>query len=298
MKNILIGCITVFMIVSCSSESEKDSQLESENKVLTYKNIVILSDMSSRLDNRPQKDIPEISKIVQFFKNECVKPGEKIGDRSSLSFSAITQKTAYKIDISNIVNIGKKQRFINSTGEYRNSGLNQQIGDLNNVVNEVYKTTRNQGLDLISLLIEKISNEPIIKIDSYLTDGTDTTYLKYDNHIYIFTDGYLEYIGKDMNSQFYFGVTEIEKIRKYCVNNNLAVSKVLQIDKSMGMPSSKSELNKSISLHIYETQERDKNVNTQTYKHPIGLRDNEILEAVWRKWATESGFKSFEWKKY
>jgi hypothetical protein len=35
-----------------------------------------------------------------------------------------------------------------------------------------------------------------------------------------------------------------------------------------------------------------------TYKFPKGLRDNEILEGVWQKWAKESGFKTFEWKKY
>jgi hypothetical protein len=53
-----------------------------------------------------------------------------------------------------------------------------------------------------------------------------------------------------------------------------------------------------IYLHVWETHERDKNIVSQTYKYPIGLRDNEILQAVWKKWAQESGFKGFEWKKY
>jgi hypothetical protein len=51
-------------------------------------------------------------------------------------------------------------------------------------------------------------------------------------------------------------------------------------------------------LHIYETHERDKDDKMLNYKNEQGLRDNEILEAVWRKWALESGFKSLEWKKY
>jgi hypothetical protein len=47
-----------------------------------------------------------------------------------------------------------------------------------------------------------------------------------------------------------------------------------------------------------ETHERDKDDIEQRYKNPIGMRDNEILEAVWRKWAKESGFKNIKWKKY
>ena len=72
----------------------------------------------------------------------------------------------------------------------------------------------------------------------------------------------------------------------------------LEKDKSLGLPNSESKKNQYINLHILETQERDKDIKFQTYKHPKGLRDNEILEVVWSKWAKGSGFKSIEWKKY
>ena len=183
MKNIIASFLVLPLFASCDGGG---CGSESQNKYLTYQNIVILSDMSSRLDNRPQKDINEIVKIVQFFKTECVKPGEKIGDKSCISFSAFSEKTASTIDISKIKNLGEKQRFINSTAEYQKCGLNQQITNFNSIVKSVYATTRNPGLDLISLLIEKISNEPIVKEDTYLTDGIDTTYLRYENHVYIF----------------------------------------------------------------------------------------------------------------
>jgi hypothetical protein len=290
MKKIIIACLILFILFSCGSESQ--------NKNLKYQNIVILSDMSSRLDNRQQKDINEIHKIVQFFKNECVKPGEKIGDKSSISFAAFSENIAASIDIDNIKNLGKKQRFINSTGDYKNKGLNQQIENFENTVEEKYGKTRNNGLDLISLLIEKIANEPIVKEDKFLTNGIDSTFIKYDNHIYIFTDGYLEYLNKNANNQFYFGNSEIEKIRNYCKTKNVDVKKALEENKVLGLHPYLNEKNKYINLHILETHERDKNLKTQTYKNPIGLRDNEILEAVWRKWSNDSGFKDLEWKKY
>lgn len=272
--------------------------IEPQNKYLTYKNIVILSDMSSRMDNKPPKDLNEINKLIQFFKNECVKPGKKIGDKSSIYFSSFSDKIISSIDIDSIKNLGEKQRFINSTGEYQNNGLVQKIDDFEQKIKNTYADTRNNGLDLISILIEKIENEPIVKKNTYLTDGVDTTYLKYDNHIYIFTDGYLEYKNKNINNQFYFGISEIDKIRQFCKAKNVDITKALEINSSLCLPISKSKNSQYIHLHLLETHERDKNDRLQTYKYPIGQRDNEILEAVWRKWATESGFKSFEWKKY
>ena len=290
MKNTITICFLILFLGSCGSEPQ--------NKYLTYQNIVILSDMSSRLDNKEQKDIVEIIKIVQFFKNECVKPGEKIGDKSCISFSAFSEKTAATIDLDKIKNLGKKQRFINSTGEYQNCGLKQKITFFNRTVKKVYATTRNEGLDLISLLIDKILNEPIIKKDTYLTDGVDTTYLKYENHIYIFTDGYLEYRDKNENSQFYFGKSEIQKVRQFCNDNKVDIKTALESNETLCLPACKNNLNKYIKLHILETHERDKNITLQTYKHPIGERDNEILEAVWFKWAKDSGFKDLTWDKY
>ena len=178
MKNIIItSCLGLLLFASCSSEPQ--------NKYLTYQNIVILSDMSSRLDNRPQKDIDEIVKIVQFFKTECVKPGEKIGDKSCISFSTFSDKEVTSIDIEKIKKLDEKQGFINSTGKYKNSGLVQKISGFEQKVNSAYANKRNQGLDLISILIEKIENEPIIKKDTLLTYNIDTTFVKYDNHIYI-----------------------------------------------------------------------------------------------------------------
>ena len=290
-NKILTVSSAIILLASCHVS-------EPENKYLTYQNIIILSDMSSRMENKPPKDIDEIHKIVQFFKNECVKPGEKIGDKSCISFSAFSEKTIACIDIDKIKNLGEKQQFINSTGKYQTNGLVYQIGKFEQEVKIAYSNTRNKGLDLISILIEKIENEPIIKKDMYLTDGIDTTFVNYDNHMYVFTDGYLEYLNKDQNKEFYFGNQEIEKVRQFCKVNSVDIATALENNNSLCLPPGKSNKNRYINLHVLETHERDKDDKLQTYKHPTGQRDNEILEEVWRKWAKDSGFKSFEWKKY
>ena len=290
MKNILIVGSVIILLSRCGPEPQ--------NNNLTYQNIEILADLSSRIDNKPQKDTEEIHKIVEYFKDSCVQPGKKIGDKSSIYFSSFSNKVITSIDIAEIKNLGDKQQFVNSTGKFQHNGLNYKIDEFEKKVKSAYSNVRNNGLDLISILNEKIQNEPIVKKDSYLIDGIDTTYVNYDNHIYIFTDGYLEYLNKNTNNQFYFGSSEIDKIRQYCKENNVDIKTALNKNKSLCLPQTKNNKNQFVNLHVLETHERDKNDKLQTYKYPTGQRDNEILEAVWRKWASESGFKSFDWKKY
>jgi len=290
MKNFFAFFLVLLLNISCGPEPQQ--------KYLKYQNIIILSDMSTRLDNRQQKDIPEIEKLVDYFRSECVKPGEKIGDRSCILFSTFSDRVAAAIDISQIQSLGDKQSFINNTGKYKNSGLDKQLKDFKNTLKDVYKSKRDNGLDLISVLVEKIQNQSLIKKDTLFSSGIDSTHISFENHIYIFTDGYLEYRNKDQNSQFYYGSLEVDKVRQYCINNSINIAAALEKNKLLCLPVCRNSKNSLINLHIYETHERDKNVELQTYRHPIGQRDNEILEAVWRKWAIESGFASFEWKKY
>ncbi|SFD62254.1 hypothetical protein [Flavobacterium phragmitis] len=290
MKFILIFCCISSLLIGCAPEPQ--------NRSLTYQNIVIISDMSSRIDNKKLKDLDKIHELVNFFKIDCVKPGEKIGDKSSISFSPFSEKTIASIDLEKYKSLEEKQSFINSTGKFKNNGLKEQLDIFENKIKNKYQNTRNNGLDLISLLIEKIENESIIKKDTMLINGVDTISIKYENHIYVFTDGYLEYYNKQGNSQFYFSNSEIEKVRQFSAKNQIDVSKALATNNLLGLPFQKSNKNKYINLHILETHERDKDDKLAMYKYPKGQRDNEILQAVWKKWSTESGFKSFEWKKY
>jgi hypothetical protein len=275
---------------------------------LTYQNIIILSDLSDRIEPKingvipnqqyPPKDMAEIQKILKFFKDECVKPGEKIGDKSSITFSTFSLEPDFSIDIDKIKDLGDKQKFINSTESFQKNGLNYEIENFYKKVQSAYENIRNKGLDLISIMVDKIENKKIIKDNKVLTDGIDTTFINFDNHIYIFTDGYLEYIGSNTNKQFYFGPNEINTIRKYCKENNVDILNALNNNKALRLPVVKNNRNHLINLHVLETHERDLDTKLQKYINPKGLRDNEILEAVWRKWAEESGFKSFEWRKY
>ncbi len=147
--------------------------------------------VSSQSNQYPPKD-KEIDKILKFFKMNVI-TGEKIGDRSCISFSTFSNETIACIDIGKIKDLGAKQQFINSTGKYKHNGLEYEIKEFNKKVQSAYNSIRNKGLDLVSVMIDQIENKPIIKKNTILTNGTDSTFVNYDNHIYIFTDGYLEF---------------------------------------------------------------------------------------------------------
>jgi len=274
-----------------TTQDTLEEKSKGKNKVMEYKNIVILSDLSSRISNLPNKDLEEIDKLLVFFKDKCVQPGRKLGDRSSISFSTFSGKLAAKIDIEEISNLSQKQKMVNHE-------LDDRLRKFKDSVINIYETTRNPGLDLISVLIEKIQTENLVKDNGFYIQGKDTTFINYDNQIHIFTDGYLEYIKNGVNNQFYFGVPEIDKVRKYCQLNSLSVHQALEKNPSLGLPAFRNEKYKNIALVIRETHDRGFNRINQTYQYPLGLRDNEILEAVWRKWALDSGFRSLEWLKY
>lgn len=304
MKNIVVFFTSLLLLYSCSD-------IDDETKIFTefkYQNHIILSDLSDRIEpyintnipnqQYPPKDIEEINEILERFKNESVRPGQKIGDRSSISFSTFSMGVIARIDIEEIKNLTDKQQFVNSTGKYQDNGLDYEISKFKDAVKDTYTNFQDKGLDLISVLIDFIENGSIIKNDHILAYDKDSTFINYDNHIYIFTDGYLEYYGKSRNKQFYFGDSEIKKIRQYCRKNNVDINTALKEDSSLCLTPVFSKKNQFIDLHILETHERDKNFKLTKWVNELGERDNEILEAVWRKWAMESGFKSFEWRKY
>jgi hypothetical protein len=295
MKNIFTGLIlvTIISLFNCCGIEPKPEIVE-----LKYKNIIILSDLSSRLKNRPPKDVSVINKIIEDFKNECVKPGEKIGDNSCILFAPFSNNDFISVDVSAYKNIIDKQNFVNSTGKFKNCGLHKKLKILKNTIDSIYKKKEDNGLDLISLLIDKIENKSILKKDTTLIVGIDSTKVKFDNHIYIFTDGYLEYVSKHKNTQFLFGEKQIKKLREYCIKNNIDITTALQQNPSLGLPPYKNIKFKNITLHIMETHERGINKHTQTFEQNLELRDNLILEEIWKKWALESGFKKLYWNTY
>lgn len=279
-----------FVLLNSSCTNDRP---DFENKTLTYQNIVILSDLSSRLQNNNCRDTAIIGEIIKKFKQECVKPGEKIGDRSSLIFGMLNTPILASVDIGKIKILEEKQQFVNSTGKYKNKGLDYELDKFYETVKNTYKTKSNPGLDLIGLLIDKIENDNIVKQNTFVTDGIDTTFFKYDNHIYIFTDGYLETDSKPttISGSFYFSDTEIGKIRKYAQHNNLKPDEALDKIDSFRLTKAPRKKNALVKIHLLETDDRDYDVVKGKWKYSHGLNDNDILKAVWKQWAKDSNFK-------
>jgi hypothetical protein len=241
-----------------------------------------------------------IAELLAYFKNNCVQPGKKINDRSSIAFAKVfnnnngTSCNETLIDLDDHLKLAEKQDFVNH-------GLDKAISNFKNQVDLIYKGNNKGGLDLLSFLHEKISSGKHLKQNKMISNGKDTTFFHYNNHVIIFTDGYLEFSMKnDYNKCFYFSIPEIKQIRDYCIKNNLTTREAfLKNDKLPRLKALKCDNNKFVNLYIMETADRDFQYTQKTgsHKYPMGLQDNDILKAVWQLWAEESGFRTFTWHK-
>ena len=267
-----------------------------ETETLEYNNFMIYSDLSSRLDKSPN-DLMVINQLIDYFKSECVKPGVKVNDRSSINFSRVnffkSKCQSAKIDIEEIKSLEEKQSFVNGS---KSPNLSTAIADFKSSLECNYREKDNGGLDILSLIYNEINSGNHIKKPTSIIGESDTTVINYQNHLFIFTDGYLEFSKKEGNVEFYFGQPEIEKVRRHCIENKTSVKDAINSNLKFKLRPLKSENNKFVSLYVMETYDRGFNQQKGTLKYTGDLSDNNILKTLWEIWAEESEFKHFVWK--
>jgi hypothetical protein len=268
-----------------------------EPVALVYNNIMIYTDLSNRIKKEPN-DTMVVNQLINFFITDCVKPGIKVNDRSSIYFSRVnsfnSNCSAAKIDIGEIKSLEEKQLFVNNSSKSKN--LSDAIHGFKNNVTCNYQEQDKNGLDILSLLYNEISSGNHIKKPTFIPGENDTTKINYINHLLLFTDGYLEYSKTNGNSDFYFGESEIENVRQYCKKNKVSPVEAIKNNPNFKLRPLKSEYNPFINLYVMETYDRGFNELKGTLNHTGDLSDNNILKTVWEIWANESGFNNFVWK--
>ncbi len=288
-KFILLSLI--FLIETCGIGDPPPPPVE-------YDNLMIYSDLSSRMIKTPN-DRLIIDQLLNYFVKDCVKPGLKINDRSSIRFSRVnsfdTKCLQSKIDIGEIKSLEEKQKFVNNTSSNFNN-LSDALSQFKKSINCNYTEKDSGGLDILSLIYNEISNGNNIKKPEFIYGEYDTTVVNFNNRLFIFTDGYLEYSKKDGSEDFYFGQENVEQVRTYCKNNKVTVEDAIKNNELFRLRPLKSDNNKYVQLYILETYDRGINPKRGTVKNSGDLSDNNILRLVWKNWAAESGFKSFTWK--
>lgn len=288
-----IGFLILLGFTNCTN-----CRREPKNEITNYNNILIYSDLSSRMDKNPNDKIL-INELLTYFEKECVKPGEKIGDNSSINFSKInaynTNCETAKIDLTEIEKVEDKQAFVNNKSK---DNLKKRLKEFSAIVNCNYQEKDKGGLDILSLLHGTINEGNSIKqpIVQALPNGDKYT-KNFINHMFLFTDGYLEYNTDGIGKKYYFGSEQIESVREFCIKNNVSPEKAIEnVKNHLKLTPLRSENNKLINLYILETDDRGFNKQQGTQKNSGPLSDNNILQAAWKIWAKESGFKNFVWK--
>jgi hypothetical protein len=282
---------SILFLKSCTNGAHK-----SKNNVLLYENIVIYSDVSSRLKNFPYpNDSLVIDGIIEYFVNDCVKPGVKTNDRSRIAFSRMNDYNSkcgsYCIDIDEIKPLNEKQKFVNNKS--KNGNLSDRIKQLRSVVSCVYKE-QDPGLDILTLLSTKIESGTELKRSVTIKGMNDKeSKIEYSNTIIVLTDGYLEFKGTSKVN--YFGVEQIEKVREQCIAEKLTAAEVFAKYPNLCLDPINNQNNGLVNLVVMETADRGFDPKNGIYKYKPSLSDNTILKAAWENWAIQSGFKNFKW---
>ena len=290
MRYPLITFTLLFILVGCNSKPK-------EKLVLKYNNILIYSDLSNRIDKSPNDSII-INQIFDYFISSCVMPKTKINDRSSLFFSKVNAynsacKGLNKIDINDFEIGRERQRYVNDKNT--NRCLKFDLKKLRDYINCSYNSRDEYGLDILSLLHQQIESGINIKNTIFLKGEHDSTEVQFVNHLFLFTDGYLEFTKTEGNDKLYFGSKEIKAVREYCKLNNLTPIDAIRKQPNFKLMPLKSINNQHVNLYVLETYDREINPINGTIKNSGPLSDNNILKAVWEIWAKESGFKNFVW---
>jgi len=291
----LIFFLSVIGISGCSSCNfvlPKGS-----NNRLSYTNLMIYSDLSNRLNKSPNDSVI-IEQIIDFFVKHCVMPGKKVNDRSSIYFSRVNNYnsscSSANIDLEEIESLEKKQQFVNSIN--KGSNLTSELVRFRTNVDCMYRERDSVGLDILSLLYTEVNKGDHVKYPRIILGDNDTTYLEYENILFLFTDGYLEYDTIAGGSDFYFSNEKITAIREYCKKNKVAPQDAIRQNIDFRIRPLKSENNKFVDLVLLETYDRGLDGKTGTLKNSGDLSSNNILKCVWSDWAIQSDYKSFTWK--
>lgn len=293
MRPILIFALNAICVLAiCGCKMPKEDPV-----VLEYDNLMIYTDLSNRLEKAPN-DTMVINQIISYFISECVRPGIKVNDRSSISFSRVnafkSSCSTAKIDIGEIKSLEEKQLYVNDKSKVNNLSWDIEKFKYNVACN--YREKDEGGLDILSLLYNEINTGNSIKKPTFINGENDTSEIIYFNHLILFTDGYLEYNTRTGNSDFYYDQIKIENVRQYCKANNLAPEEAFKNAPKFKLRPLKSENNKYVNLYVMETYDRGLNEKKGTLKNTGDLSDNNILKTVWEIWAKESGFRNFVWK--
>ncbi len=285
------------LLVSCGDSTPSEAPVGTKTAI-HYDNIMVYSDLSSRLRSNPN-DTVILAQVIDYFIDDCVKPGVKINDRSSILYSRINYHKSdcpsKKIDIGTIPDLTSKQKFVNDNSP--DGGLTQAIGELRDAIRCNYRERDKDGLDILSLLFLEVNAGYHLK-DTVVTlsDERDTILQVYRNHLVLFTDGYLEYATAKGSKDFYFGKKQIEAVRKYCKSKQVTPEEAIRDNPRFRIRPLPSPNNRLVRLYVLETDDRGLNARRGTVLHTGELSDNHILQLVWKDWAERSGFRHFEWK--
>lgn len=260
-----------------------------------FENHVVLIDNSQRLHNAVfrNEDSLRIRELVSYFRNQCVMPGKKIGDRSRLCLLGADKKLLVDIDLDSFSNLMEKQKYVNDNMGESDLGLSADLSRFIDEAKGLSRSANARPLEITESIWAAVKN--YFKRNQIVIVNGDSVEFRFINHLHVFTDGYLE-VPRRVSNEFSFDTLRVLEVRRFCQENNVSLSEAIASNPKLRLATRDLKGSQDWVLHIHETIDRDLNPDgTLKRGIPDSLRQNKILEEVWRNWAAECGFIDFYW---
>ena len=276
-------CLILFTTLIMSQCSKCTTQ--HKKFVINHSNIIIFRDFSTRDSPRDTGELKTI--FMKHFYEGSVKPKIKINDESCIQYIELPDnEVKFKKDISTIKELKLKQYYI----------LNDLSNDLTKSLTEIHynfsiknmTNSKKYGFDLISLMLFNLGHQESLKKDSkpiIAIDG-DTLIKKYKNHIYVLSDGFLEFEKDNGPNEYRLNEERIDLIRTEAEKAKLKPYTFLTQHPEFCLKPTDEFIDYDIDFHLIGIETREK--NNGHYIHKDGYRDYQIIAAVWKKWAEDS----------
>lgn len=305
---------TVLTLNSCnSSDTNTGDSKEQQAKGITNYNIVIVPDLSNRVDMNIHPKPIEDKVIIQStlgLINDILHAGPRETEqRDAYSVSFINQgvirmydinQSHLSIDFAKFPSQSQRIDFIKGRKDFKENGLESAVNNFQNECERFYgkATLKTDGADLWSFFQSGIDESHVKRDDKPFPYNGQLFQNQYRNILVLLTDGYIECglspnasQGASKNQAYDLGQSRIKAFRRAYKASGSNNMKEFFIQNGYGIVPANNKHLEDLEVIVLEMYDRSLSESGNATVHPT---DAEIMELFWTDWLTKSGVERFE----
>lgn len=278
-----------------SAEIVGNSIDKSDTIVQHHFNIMIVSDLTNRLDRKSNKvrlkDADIIEGIMNVFMAEIIYlNGRKTHQNDRLKWSTLTPSLEHgkAIEVVNLEKFGNQIDRIRYLKYEASNGIEKDISEALAIIKEVYQERKVSSGDIFSYLEDDYVQHRMGDVDNVVPFRDAWLKKVYDDVIIVLTDGYLEYgLNASGKNIYEWGSREIRRTRQIINDGGYSFQ---DLDRVNEVPRIKALEGHSLKgVKVLCIGFHDRSASGKTGSARVKPEDDKINEYAWKDWLYRSG---------